>query len=98
MYSGTITNKDINFSTLQQKVPDLKREELFIGKGVAQVTILPFTAPWLSAYGACLIKITDIKRNPSGELEFQIGDENDVPYEDGNAWCKADEFYPEWPQ
>lgn len=98
MYSGTVTPNDLRVMKLQEKVPDLEAWELVIGNGVAKVLVLPFEAPWLSSGGACLIKITDIRRGEDGQLEFQLADEKNVPYDDGTVWCKADEFFNEWPQ
>ena len=72
-------------------------DELTIGKGVEQVDSLPCEAPWLSPYGACLIKITDVRRNKDGIVEFQLGDESSIPYENGEVWVVADAFYSEWP-
>ena len=71
--------------------------ELRIGKGVAQVNSLPFEAPWLNPFGACLIMITDIRRNDDGVVQFQLGDKNAVPYNNGTAWAKAGDFFSEWP-
>ncbi len=78
---------------------DFAQDELKIGKGVTTVDTLPFEAPWLSPFGACLINITDVRRNENGIVEFQLGDENAVPYKtkNGEAWVEADAFYSEWP-
>jgi len=75
-----------------------EESELKIGHGIAIVDSIPFEAPWLNAFGACLIKITDLRRNEKGEVEFQLGDENNKPYKNGNIWRKADAFFEEWPQ
>ena len=56
---------------------------------------IPCEAPWLSGLGACLIMITDIRRNKDGTVEFQVGDENCIPYDNGNDWVKADDFFEE---
>lgn len=72
-------------------------EELTIGNGLETVTSLPFEAPWLSPLGVGLIMITDIRRNENNIVEFQLGNEEAIPYEDGNAWAEADDFYCEWP-
>ena len=99
MYSGTLGQQDLDIAKLQQVVPDLHPSELVIGHGIATVTRLPFEAPWLSALGACLIMVTSIRRRgDSGELEFQLGGEDAVPYDNGEAWCKAGDFYSEWPK
>ena len=78
-------------------IEDFSDSERTIGKGIAVVDSLPFEAPWLSPYGACLINITAIRRNKKGVVKFQLGDENGKPYEDGTAWVKANRFFSEWP-
>ena len=86
---------------IEAKVGEYKDDELMIGKGVTRVDELPYEAPWLSAFGACLIEIIDIRRNKNGKLEFQLGDEDAKPYtkEGGETcWAGADDFYDEWPQ
>lgn len=98
MYSGTVTQGDRCFAELQKRVPDLEKHELVIGRGVMTVKTLPCRAPWLSGFGACMIAITDIRRGASGRLEFQLGDEHNVPYDNGEAWRHADDFYSEIPQ
>lgn len=98
MYSGTLKQTHVDFAALTHLVPDLRPEEMAIGRGVATVKKLPFEAPWMSAFGACLIMITSIRRAPEGYIEFQLGGKDAVPYENGNAWCRADDFYSEWPK
>ena len=88
------------YQLLKSKIGDFQPSELAIGHGVTEVSSLPYEAPWLSPFGAGLIMITDIHRSDDGELEFQLGDENNKPYEkeDGsNYWVKANDFYDEWP-
>jgi len=98
MYGGTLKTKHVEFSKLQAIVHDLDRKELIIGHGLVCVNGLPFTAPWMSGLGACLINITNIRRGVGGKLEFQLGDESAKPYKAGTVWCGADDFYYEWPQ
>jgi hypothetical protein len=102
MYSDSLSKSDYKFqkfiTELKKKVPDLETSELLIGKGVAVVTSLPFEAPWLNAFGACLINISDVRRGEDGKLEFQLADEDGEPYERGEAWCNADDFFDEWPK
>ena len=84
------------FRTLMtQKIGEYQASELMLG-GHAEMFSLPFQAPWLSAYGAGLINVVDVRR-ANGVVEFQLAGEDLVPYEGGNAWCKADRFYSEWP-
>lgn len=97
MYGGTLAQDDVAFAQLAKKVPGLRREELDI-HGLVQVRTLPCEAPWLGAFGACLVMITDVRRGDDGQVEFQIGDEHAVPYENGTVWRKASAFYDEWPQ
>ncbi len=78
------------------QLDNFTQDELEIGKGITKVDSLPFEAPWLSPFGACLINITDVRRN-KGIIEFQLGDESATPYENGKVWVKADAFYSEWP-
>ncbi len=84
---------------VKSKIGEYDTSELHLGiAGHIKMGSLPFTAPWMSPFGACLITITDIKRNEDGEVMFQLGDEDKIPYDDGMAWCLANEFYSEWPQ
>lgn len=80
-------------------------EELTIGKGVTKVTHLPYEAPWMNPFGACLINISAVRRDPDGKPQFQLAGEDGTPYSDpsvvGNdktVWVYADAFYDEWPQ
>lgn len=50
------------------------------------------TAPWLSAFGACFVKIWDI-RIVDGIVEYGIGNESPPVL----GWVKAGDFYSEWP-
>lgn len=86
------------FQKLRARIPDITREELRIGGGDVEVDTLPFVAPWMSAFGSCLIKITDIRRRPDGVVEFQLADEAGKPYDDGNAWATADKFWENYPK
>jgi len=99
MYGGTASEDDFEFADLQKKVPNLKRDELVIGRGVTRVRTIPCEAPWSGPMGACLIMITDIRRGKKGKVEFQLGDEKSKPYEkDGKlVWIGADDFPDEWP-
>lgn len=96
MYSGTVKKSDLDFAALQRVVPDIKKEELRLPCGMT-VLGFPTEAPWLGPFGACLINITNIRRNDDGLIEFQVGDEHGVPYDDGSAWFPAIRFYEEWP-
>ncbi len=85
---------------VSEKIGDFSRDDLRLGgnHGEAVVDSLPFTAPWMSAFGACLIKVTDIRRTAGGTIEFQLADERSVPYDGGNVWRPSEAFYSEWPQ
>lgn len=83
--------------TITEKIGDFEFHELQIGEGVAQVDTLPFEAPWLTGLGACLIKITDLRRDKDGKVEFQLGDEKAIPYKHGTEWVFANDFFSEWP-
>jgi hypothetical protein len=97
MYSGTITKQDLLISKLSEKVPGITKRDLVVSDDV--ITALPCERPWLSAMGACMIGITDVRRNvETGKIEFQLADQNKVPYENGTAWATADNFYDEYPQ
>jgi len=50
-------------------------------------------APWLTPFGASLVKIYGIRRNKDGEVEFGIGNEQPPIL----GWVKAEHFYYEWP-
>ena len=53
-------------------------------------------APWLGAFGACFVKIWDIRRREDGVVEYGIGNETE-PSPDLIAWITAEKFYSEWP-
>jgi len=97
MYGGTVSKDDLWFSELKKRVPDLKRDELWINSALT-IKSLPCEAPWLTGMGCGLIMITDIRRDKSGKLAFQLGDELKIPYDKGTVWVNADAFYNEWPQ
>ena len=82
-------------AVLTEKIGDYNRNELMLG-GHAELTALPYKAPWMSPFGACFIYVTDVRR-VDGVVEFQLADEKQQPYNGGTAWCKADNFYSEWP-
>jgi hypothetical protein len=84
------------FDKTKNKLIDFTDRELTIGKGIMKVGHLPCEAPWLNGYGACLIQISDVKRE-GDEVLFQLADEHSTPYNNGKDWCKADDFFDEWP-
>jgi hypothetical protein len=96
MYSGTIQRDDLKLAEMQRHVPDVTAAELTIAGD--PVLSLPAVRPWMSAFGSCLIGITAIRRNDAGEIEFQLADEHNKPYENGTVWRPASAFYDEWPQ
>jgi hypothetical protein len=81
---------------IRSKIGEYENSELRLG-GHAMLDSLPFEAPWMSAYGACSINVTDVRR-VDGVVEFQLADQDCVPYENGNVWCEANEFYSDWAQ
>jgi hypothetical protein len=83
---------------VRSKLGEYKSEELYIGKGLMKVCYLPCQAAWLSPFGACFINITDLRRNEDGIVEFQLADEAKVPYDEGTVWCKANDFFGEFPK
>lgn len=85
---------------ISAKIGVFETHELVLGgpRGEAVLDSLPFTAPWMGPYGSCLITITDIRRNADGKVEFQLGDEQKQPYENGTVWRQSESFYSEWPQ
>jgi len=87
-------------SIIRSKIGDYTHGELRLGgaRGEAILDSLPFTAPWMSPFGACLINITDIRRDSDGVVEFQLADEQNVPYDDGATWRRSEAFYSQWPQ
>lgn len=54
-------------------------------------------APWMGAFGACLVKIWDIRRSADGAIEYGIGNE-DEPAADEIGWVTGDKFAREWSQ
>lgn len=81
---------------VESKIGKFDPEELVINYALT-LNELPCVAPWLSPFGACFIKISDIRRSDEGCVEFQLADENNVPYENGTLWAKKEAFYGEWP-
>jgi hypothetical protein len=81
---------------LTAKLGEYTDDELMLG-GHALLDALPFKAPWMSPFGACFIKVTDVRRKEDGTIEFQLADEANKPYENGTAWAVAAHFYSEWP-
>lgn len=81
---------------LIEKIGEYSDDELMLG-GHALLDELPFKAPWMSPFGACFIKVTDVRRKEDGTVEFQLADESNTPYENGTAWAVAAHFYSEWP-
>jgi len=53
-------------------------------------------APWLNAFGACLVKVWDMKRDEDGTVLFGIGNEKRPP-DDEIGWVTKNDFYSEWP-
>lgn len=82
-------------SLIESKIGEYQRNELMLG-GHAEMDSLPFKAPWLTPFGAAFINVVDIRRT-DGVVEFQLGNEECAPYDEGNVWCLAGNFYPEWP-
>ena len=81
---------------LRAKIGHYTNDEITVG-GHARIESLPFTAPWMSCFGACLIGISDIRRRNDGTVEFQLANEEGEPYENGTAWVIASDFYGKWP-
>jgi hypothetical protein len=54
-------------------------------------------APWLSGFGACFVKIWDVRRRADGAIEYGIGNETEPPA-DQIGWVTGDRFCSEWPQ
>lgn len=82
-------------SVMSQKIGEYEASELMLG-GHAAMDSLPFKAPWMTPFGAAFINVVDVRRT-NGVVEFQLGGEDCVPYENGTVWCKAGSFYSEWP-
>lgn len=51
-------------------------------------------APWLGPYGACLVRVHDMRVRADGATEFGIGNEAPPVL----AWVTTDDFPDEWPQ
>ncbi len=62
-------------------------------KGLVTVSAPGTEAPWLTPFGAGLVKIYGIRRR-KGRVEFGIGNEEPPIL----GWVTKDEFYDEWPQ
>jgi hypothetical protein len=80
---------------LAPKLGEYQDNELLLG-GHAALDGLPFNAPWMSAFGACFINVSDVRRK-DGVVEFQLADELCVPYNGGTEWRPASAFYSKWP-
>ena len=80
---------------LRLKLGEYDESELLLG-GHALLETLPFEAPWCGPYGACMVMVTDVRRE-TGVVEFQLADENCDPYDNGSIWRPAISFYEEWP-
>ena len=80
---------------LRSKIGEYDDSELLLG-GHALLSALPFESPWMSSHGACLVMVTDVRRE-NGVVQFQLADENCTPYENGSIWEPATAFYKEWP-
>ena len=92
---GSQTTKAAWKTMLLSKIGEYDDSELLLG-GHALLSTLPFESPWISSYGACLIMVTDVRRE-NGVVQFQLADENCTPYENGSIWEPATAFYKEWP-
>ena len=93
-----MTNNSIDkelHQILLSKVGSYKLRELYLSGGLL-LDSLPFQAPWLTPGGAGLINITNLRRS-NGKIEFQLADESHKPYDNGDAWVLAEDFYNEWP-
>lgn len=53
-------------------------------------------APWITGFGACLVKIWDIRRREDGVVEYGIGNRT-RPSDEDMAWVTGDKFFDEWP-
>lgn len=53
-------------------------------------------APWMGPFGACFVKIWDIRRREDGVIEYGIGNRT-RPTDEQMGWITADGFYSEWP-
>jgi len=68
-------------------------KELTIAGGLVTIKKSGAEAPWLSPYGACLVKVYGVRRK-NNRVEFGIGGHEKTPI---LAWITAGEFYTEWP-
>lgn len=59
---------------------------------------LPYEAPWMGPFGACLINVTALRYTEDGTIECQLGDEDGTPYDNGKHWINIAKFPNEWPQ
>ena len=67
-------------------------KELTIANGLVTVKKSGTVAPWLSPYGACLIKVYGVRRK-NNKVEFGIGNKKPPIL----GWVTAGEFFTEWP-
>ncbi len=70
-----------------------KSERTIKVEGESLVLDVGVEAPWLSPFGACLIRIYDIRRNAEGDVQFGVGNKT-LPI---LGYVKAEAFYDEWP-
>lgn len=98
------TKKDI-IETVESKLeskylppPKPEKTVLFILPTGDKITKLPCQSPYLSPFGMGLINITAFRKTDSGEIEVQLADENEKPYNDGTAWALLKSLPNEWPQ
>lgn len=67
--------------------------ELGILPGGKKISSLPAQAPWMSAGGACMVKVYAVRRRGK-RVEFGIGNE-ELPI---LGWVEKSAFYGEWPK
>ena len=80
--------------TTTEPINDLNPgERTIIVSGDTVLLNIGSAAPWLSWSGVCLVKVWGLRRSPSGEPEFGIGNEKPPVL----AWVKDTEFHGEWP-
>lgn len=90
----TAANKEV-VSQESEPFDSFNEEERTIAGGLVVVKEAGTEAPWLGAFGACLVKVYGIRRNTeTDKVEFGIG--NEAPPILG--WVTADQFFNEWPQ
>lgn len=51
-------------------------------------------APWLGPFGACLVRVYEVRRAEDGTVEFGVGNEKPPVL----GWVHKGSFYEEWPQ